>query len=89
VRELRNAADRLVLGMADSTLVGLVPEASARLGLNARMARFERTLLEEALARAAGDLDAVCTDLELPRRTLYDKLRRHGLALERYRAARS
>ena len=89
VRELRNAADRLVLGMADSTLVGLAPEASARLGLNARLDRFERTLLEEALARAAGDLEAVCEELELPRRTLYDKLRRHGLSLDRYRAARS
>ena len=89
VRELRNAADRLVLGMAEGSVAGVAPEPPAPLGLNARMDRFERTLLEEALARCGGDLDAACSELRVPKRTLYDKLRRHGVAIERFRAGRA
>ena len=88
VRELRNAADRLVLGMADAAGAGLAPEVSPPMGLSARVDRFERMLLEEALARAGGDLDAACQALHLPKRTLYDKLRRHGVVIERFRVAR-
>ncbi|ROR34542.1 sigma-54-dependent transcriptional regulator [Inmirania thermothiophila] len=71
VRELRNAAERWVLGLEGA-------EGGPR-GLAERVEAFERALLADALRRHRGDIGAVCAELALPRKTLYDKLRRHGL----------
>ncbi len=60
------------------------PEAAA-LGLAARMAQVERTLLTEALARAQGNATEAAAALKLPRKTFYDKLARHGLKPEDFR----
>ena len=49
--------------------------------LAAQVEAFERSLLEQCLARHSHNVRQVATELGLKRRTLYDKLRRHGLAL--------
>jgi two-component system C4-dicarboxylate transport response regulator DctD len=43
-------------------------------------------VLEEALHRHAGDIVAMTEALSIPRKTLYDKFRRHGLRPGDFRA---
>lgn len=80
VRELANAAERSVLGLdtpqLDSSPVGL--------SLTAQQEAFEAQCLRAALARHQGDIKAVLAELQLPRRTLNEKMQRHGLARETF-----
>lgn len=64
---------------------GAPPEEEESLGLVDRMARVERTLLAEALARVGGNATEAAAALKLPRKTFYDKLARHGLRPEDFR----
>jgi two-component system C4-dicarboxylate transport response regulator DctD len=83
VRELRNVAHRHVLGISSTTDT----EAGAARGRNfeEQVAAFERHLLEESLRASGGHASVASEMLGLPRKTLYDKLRRHGLAPEDFR----
>ena len=74
VRELRNFATRVVLGLNDGT-----PGEADRLALSARMDRFEAATIRAALDRVHGDVGAAAGELQLPRRSLYDRLQRHGI----------
>ena len=47
---------------------------------NERMDRFERGLIEEALARTSGDPGGAARLLNIQKRTLLTKLERYGLA---------
>ncbi len=78
-RSLMSAAMRFVLGTPDD------PSAEAELGLAEQMARVERSLLISALERCAGNATDTARALQLPRKTFYDKLSRHGLRAEDYR----
>lgn len=74
VRELRNAADRYALGLGE----GLVPdEPPSRLA--ERVAEFERREIEAALAAHRGNLKPVYESLGLSRKTLWEKMQKHGL----------
>ncbi len=83
VRELRNLAERYVLlgsqvgWSIDRLLSWDVAEISG--SLNQQVELFEKTLLEQALAAHKGSLKEVMAALSLPRKTLYDKLQKHGL----------
>ena len=55
-------------------------------GLSERMAQVERSILAEALTRAKGQARLAAQDLKLPRKTFYDRLARHGLKPEDFRA---
>ncbi|WP_372610228.1 helix-turn-helix domain-containing protein [Halomonas sp.] len=46
---------------------------------------FEKSLVSQALAHHQGRINEVCETLGLPRKTLYDKLRKYGLKAEDYR----
>ncbi len=81
VRELANAAERHVLGLAAPA----AETASARLSLAAQQEAFEAQCLRAALARHRGDIKSVMEELQLPRRTLNEKMQRHGLAREDFR----
>jgi two-component system C4-dicarboxylate transport response regulator DctD len=73
VRQLRNAAERHVLGLD-------MPEAGAAgLGLTARMAAFERSIIAGAIAAHGGRLRRVYESLGISRKTLYEKMVKHGL----------
>ena len=81
VREVRNAAERFVLGLAP--LAGAPPQAdgttSRPVPLSVRVDAFEKSLIEDALNLARGDVAAATEVLGLPRKTFYDKLKKYGL----------
>lgn len=79
-RALMNAAMRFAMGLGEAAPVGGV-------GLAAQMAQIERTLLIDALRRSEGNATETAKRLQLPRKTFYDKLARHGLRAEDYRPA--
>lgn len=78
VRELANAAERQVLGLESPVSVDL----SAGQSLVVQQEAFEAHCLRSALARHKGDIKAVLNELQLPRRTLNEKMQRHGLVRE-------
>jgi two-component system C4-dicarboxylate transport response regulator DctD len=85
VRELGNVADRLVLGLLGGRFnINSANEASER-SLKDVVGDFERSLIVEALRRHHGDVSAVSEALGIPKKTLYDKMRRYELSGEGYR----
>lgn len=84
VRELRNFADRLVLGIGEdavdeaASIDEIVASANAA-SLSARVNAFERQIIEEALKQNQGVVAKTAQVLHLPKKTLYDKLRKHRL----------
>ena len=82
VRELRNLADRLVLGIGEedvdevATIDETGPDAA---GLPAQVNAFERRLIEDALRQNQGIVAKTAEALHLPKKTLYDKLRKHRI----------
>ena len=84
VRELRNVADRLVLGLPlceSGTNHGTHPHRP----LDEQMAMFERHVIEEALSRCGGRAVLASERLGLPKKTLYDKMKRLGISTEEFR----
>ncbi|WP_269583689.1 sigma-54-dependent transcriptional regulator [Roseibium sp. Sym1] len=90
VRELRNAAERFVLNapVSPQPLEALVTgqrdqgEMPAGGGLKDLMDAYERNLIEGALRRHGGRIADVMRELNLPRRTLNEKMTRLGLSRE-------
>jgi two-component system C4-dicarboxylate transport response regulator DctD len=74
LRELHNAADRFVLGIADEPFE-VRTEGGAN-GLGDQVASFERSLVAAELRRHKGSIPATSDALGVPVKTLYDKLRR-------------
>ena len=90
VRELRNLAERYVLlGVTcDYRLEALLEggdNEGGELPLPRQVELFEKSLISQALARHQGRVSEVCDALDVPRKTLYDKLKKHGLRAEDYR----
>src|SRR5437762_3496308 len=72
VRELRNAAERYALGLA-----GFAPRAQpeeAKLSLAEQVDAFERAVIERSLAESGGKISSVMEQLDIPRRTLSEKM---------------
>ncbi|HEY4542716.1 MAG TPA: sigma-54 dependent transcriptional regulator [Noviherbaspirillum sp.] len=80
VRELRNFADRLVLGVAGVAEESEVGGEGASQSLPQQVDAYERTLIAEALASCAGNVAAAADALGVPKKTLYDKLKKYQLA---------
>jgi len=83
VRELINAAQRHALGLSAP-----VPGVDAQ-SLVGQMEAFEAQCLHNALLRSQGNIAEVMALLQLPRRTLNEKMQRHGLQRSTYRPAGS
>ncbi len=84
VRELKNVADRWALGLPD----GLAQPASAALpggSLAEQVEAAEKAAIEKALQAADGNVARAAEALQLPKKTLYDKLTRHALVAEDFR----
>jgi two-component system C4-dicarboxylate transport response regulator DctD len=80
VRELQNAAERFALGL-ELALDDHAPNLPAtRGGLGEQVEAFERALIAAELGRPHGSLRSLAEALGLPRKTLHDKLRKHGLS---------
>lgn len=90
VRELRNLAERYVLmGEAGSFEFDQIITNETNPGvmtLPEQMERFEKTLLEQELMRQKGSIKDTMDALGLPRKTLYDKMRKYGLDKELYKS---
>lgn len=83
LHELSAYARAFVLGLIEpgAPTAALAGERS----LQQIVADFERTVLEDALRRCRGDVAAVQTMLQTPRKTIYDKLAKHNLKPSRFR----
>ena len=84
MRELKNVAERYCLGLPDA-LPGVAPAADGAMALAAQVDRAERAAIETALRACAGNVALAAEQLQVPKKTLYDKLHRHGLVAEHYR----
>ncbi|HOI51401.1 MAG TPA: sigma-54 dependent transcriptional regulator, partial [Azonexus sp.] len=84
VRELKNVANRWALGLPD----GLASPVSgpAASSLSAQVDAAERRAIEAALQANAGNVAQAAEALQVPKKTLYDKLTRHGISAEGFRA---
>jgi len=78
VRELANAAERHALGLGSLN----IEVAPAGQSLGEQMEAFEAQCLRAALRQYGGEIKAVMEALQLPRRTLNEKMQRHGLVRE-------
>ena len=85
VRELRNAAERFALGL--DLELGPQESGAASRGdsLAAQMARHEKSLIAAAIAANQGSLKATYEALGLSRKSLYEKMQKHGLSREDFR----
>jgi two-component system C4-dicarboxylate transport response regulator DctD len=81
VRELANVADRFVLGVLPARFRAV----EGMRGLNELVADFERGMIVDALRRHHGNVTAAADALVIPKKTLYDKLKRYDLNSEDYR----
>ncbi|SIS86914.1 sigma-54-dependent transcriptional regulator [Neptunomonas antarctica] len=91
VRELRNLAERYVLlgesctfdfdnrPITDSSVTG-------KMTLPEQVERFEKILLQTELSRHGGSIKDTLDSLGLPRKTLYDKMRKYDLDKNDYKA---
>ncbi|NBB13632.1 sigma 54-interacting transcriptional regulator [Pseudomonas sp. SLFW] len=79
IRELKSAAKRFVLGFP---LLGadIEPDRDPETGLKTQLRVIEKMLIEDALKRHKHSLDAVIQELEIPRRTLYHRMKELGLS---------
>lgn len=79
VRELRNHAQRFILGLDDRRC------EPGRHGLDAQLVDFERRVIETALANNNGRISDTADELGIPRKRLYLRMRRFGLDRTDYR----
>ncbi|MGX7926854.1 sigma-54-dependent transcriptional regulator [Tsuneonella sp. HG094] len=84
LRELRDFARAFVLGLNRPLGIDATVRGNAS-SLRELVAGFERAVLEDALKRAAGRIETVQTLLSIKRKTLYEKLARHGLTPRDFR----
>ncbi|HOP15919.1 MAG TPA: helix-turn-helix domain-containing protein, partial [Gammaproteobacteria bacterium] len=89
VRELRNAAERYVLlgescGYDIERMVDGNTDRPA-MTLPEQLDCFERTLIEQQLKASNGSIKDTMAALGLPRKTLYDKMKKYGLERDDYR----
>ncbi|SDV47443.1 sigma-54-dependent transcriptional regulator [Chitinasiproducens palmae] len=80
VRELRNAADRFVLGVDEALDAAAMPiDDGSAPSLKDRVERFEKGAIADALAQCKGSVSAAAERLQLPKATLYEKIKRYAL----------
>jgi len=92
VRELKNIAERYVLSsLPQGQRLATVLRHPSSTTINTEMTslhhlmrQHERLLLEQALTRYHGDIQAVMDALDLPRRTLNEKMARYCLERKNY-----
>jgi DNA-binding NtrC family response regulator len=75
--ELRNAADRLLIGIGGGV-------HSAPKSLPEQVDHFEKQLIVHCLDRQRGSVSAASEELSIPKTTLYDKLRKYGISPEAF-----
>ncbi|MDB5460442.1 MAG: Fis family transcriptional regulator [Caulobacteraceae bacterium] len=84
-RELNHFAERVVLRVGE---LGLEETDAGSEGLHDRVEAFEAQIIRDTLVRCSGDVRIAIQTLSLPRKTFYDKLRRHAIDIDQYRHGR-
>ncbi|MDO8177412.1 MAG: sigma-54 dependent transcriptional regulator [Undibacterium sp.] len=80
VRELRNFADRLVLGVwQPEDHAAAVTEAEQSTSLTEQIDNYERSLIAAALRLCDANVADAAEHLGIPRKTLYDKIKKYQL----------
>jgi two-component system C4-dicarboxylate transport response regulator DctD len=82
VRELRNAAEQCQLGVPLSIGREGGPPG---LSLDDAIAAFERTVIETALQRCGGNINAACEELRVNYATFHRRMKRYDIELQRFR----
>lgn len=92
-RQLINIAERFVLKARQSpvSVADILQEADtpvalaqATQGLRDQVDAFEKLMIEEALRRHRGSISEAIDDLQIPRRTLNEKMAKHGVVRSDY-----
>lgn len=85
MRELRNAAERFVLlgkliQLGDASCTPTSPSS-----LSEQVAEFEKAAIESALLENSGSIKQTMEQLNVPRKTLYDKMQRYQIDKDLYK----
>jgi two-component system C4-dicarboxylate transport response regulator DctD len=78
-RELRNAADRFVLGIGLDDVRHAIRADNDAQPLKERVEQFERALIAQALEAHGGAVSTAAERLQVGKATLYEKIKRYGL----------
>jgi two-component system, NtrC family, C4-dicarboxylate transport response regulator DctD len=84
IRELKNVADRWALGLPDGLAPADMPDTIGA-SLAEQVDAAEKRAIATALHAADGNVARAAEALQLPKKTLYDKLARHGVVAEKFR----
>ncbi|MDH0893610.1 MULTISPECIES: two-component system response regulator DctD [unclassified Pseudomonas] len=81
VRELQNAAERFAMGLDLGLDLpgGALPAGDDGQSLGERVEAYEKALIAAEMAKGHSSVRSLAEALGLPRKTLHDKLRKHGL----------
>lgn len=88
LRELRNVADRFVLGIVGDGFDLQSPTSTScnsGFAFEQLMEQYERNVLTDALVETAGNINEVSTKLDIPRKTLYRKMKKHQLDKDNFK----
>lgn len=88
VRELKHTAERFVLGLLAQHQTVPMTQQEER-GLTACIDAFEKKLIEDMLRQTGGQVSLTARLLQLPRKTLYDKLNKHHIHPQVFRFTES
>lgn len=82
IRELQNAAERFALGLdlAIAPASKIISSSGEAVSLSQQVEAFERSLIASELNNPHQSLREVAEALQLPRKTLHDKLRKYNLS---------
>ncbi|MFC5077046.1 C4-dicarboxylate transport transcriptional regulatory protein DctD [Vibrio thalassae] len=86
VRELRNCAERFVLLGKIQAGTPTPGENDDAQSLAEQVNLFEKNVIEQALSETNGSIKATMTKLNIPRKTLYDKMQKYQLIKESYKS---
>jgi len=77
IRQLAHFAQRFALGLENGNPSDRLNASGS--GLSERVAQFEAGILRNTLQTTGGDIGETLAQLKVPRKTLYDKMKRHGI----------
>ncbi|WP_165310749.1 sigma-54-dependent transcriptional regulator [Vibrio ziniensis] len=85
VRELRNAAERYVLLGKLSELGEQSNNAKVLTSLADQVAEYEKSLIDQTLIECSGSIKDAMEILNIPRKTLYDKMQKYQINKDNYK----
>ncbi|WGY46522.1 sigma-54 dependent transcriptional regulator [Vibrio sp. ABG19] len=84
VRELRNVAERFVL-LGKLAQLDDAPVVSSSGSLADQVAEFEKVAIEKALIESNGSIKLTMEQLNIPRKTLYDKMQKYRIDKDNFK----